>query len=210
MTENLPNILWTMLAMTLVISALVSRRVPMRGLILGLMVWAAILFGVYFVFLAFQPRLFAWQQSQRAGDVIIAPTPVAKPIVGQTRTVGGALSIPLSEDGHYWVDADVNGSKVHFLIDSGASITAVSQSTADALALPPDPMNASVMMGTANGTIKAQRSVIAAMDIGGIQASDLPVVVSSAFGTTNVLGMNFLGKLKSWRVENGTMVLEAE
>jgi aspartyl protease family protein len=36
----------------------------------------------------------------------------------------------------------------------------------------------------------------------------LPVVMSPAFGEVNVLGMNFLSQLKSWRVEDGDMLLE--
>ena len=85
----------------------------------------------------------------------------------------------------------------------------ISQQTASALALLPDPLGGMVMVQTANGPISAQRAILPAMEIGSIHAIDLPVIVSPAFGTVNVLGMNFLGKLKSWRVEDGTMILEA-
>ena len=43
--------------------------------------------------------------------------------------------------------------------------------------------------------------------IGPIRASDLPVVVSPAFGDVNVIGMNMLSRLKSWGVQDGEMVL---
>jgi aspartyl protease family protein len=49
---------------------------------------------------------------------------------------------------------------------------------------------------------------MAELRFGTIVARDLPVVVSPAFGTTDVLGMNFLSKLKSWRVEGRTLILE--
>ena len=46
-----------------------------------------------------------------------------------------------------------------------------------------------------------------ALTRGNVIARDLPVVVSPAFGDTDVLGMNFLSRLKSWRVEERTLVL---
>jgi aspartyl protease family protein len=45
------------------------------------------------------------------------------------------------------------------------------------------------------------------LKLGDIVARDLPVVVSPAFGDTDVLGMNFLSQLKSWRVEGRTLIL---
>jgi aspartyl protease family protein len=39
-------------------------------------------------------------------------------------------------------------------------------------------------------------------------AKDLPIVVAKEFGDSNVIGMNFLSKLRSWRVEGTEMVLE--
>ena len=62
-------------------------------------------------------------------------------------------------------------------------------------------------MTTANGRVEARRSNVATLAIGPIRASDLPVVVSPAFGDVNVIGMNMLSRLKSWGVQDGEMVL---
>jgi aspartyl protease family protein len=43
--------------------------------------------------------------------------------------------------------------------------------------------------------------------IGTITATDLGIVTASSFGDTDVIGMNFLSKLGSWRVENATLIL---
>jgi aspartyl protease family protein len=43
--------------------------------------------------------------------------------------------------------------------------------------------------------------------IGNIVARRLAVVVSPAFGNTEVIGMNFLSRLESWRVEGGSLIL---
>jgi aspartyl protease family protein len=62
-------------------------------------------------------------------------------------------------------------------------------------------------MMTANGKIDAKRSSISTLAIGPIRASDLPIVISPAFGEVNVIGMNLLSRLKSWGVQDGEMVL---
>ena len=126
----------------------------------------------------------------------------------QQRIVGSTLRINKSLDGHFWVDALVNGQNMRFLIDSGASITALSESAVMSASLNIDQSGFPMVLMTANGPIEARRSNIATLEIGPLRASDLPIVVSPAFGDVNVLGMNFLSQLKSWRVEGDEMILE--
>jgi aspartyl protease family protein len=65
-----------------------------------------------------------------------------------------------------------------------------------------------VMIRTANGTIAAQSTRADELRMGNIVARDLGVIVSPAFGDTHVLGMNFLSRLESWRVEGRTLILK--
>ena len=60
----------------------------------------------------------------------------------------------------------------------------------------------------ANGTVAARRGRIRKLAIGPLETDDLGVVVSPAFGELDVLGMNFLSRLHSWRVENNVLVLQ--
>lgn len=212
MTDQTAQILWLMLAIAFVGSGLIARRIPMMRLIRWSAVWVALLFGVYLLFRMIEPDIIAWQQGRRGGEISMTQDSGADGGAMQepdSLTASGAtVRIPMSDDGHYWVDAMVNGQSVRFLIDSGASITAISQQTASALALLPDPSGSMVAVQTANGPVSAERSILPDMEIGAIRARDLPIIVSPSFGTVNVLGMNFLNKLKSWRVESGEMVLE--
>src|SRR3546814_3619216 len=64
------------------------------------------------------------------------------------------------------------------------------------------------ILQTANGAIEVRRSNIAVLEIGPLKVTDLRIVVAPAFGDINVLGMNFLSQLKSWRVEGDWMILE--
>ena len=64
-----------------------------------------------------------------------------------------------------------------------------------------------MIIQTANGSIRAQTATLPELRIGNIVARDLPVVTSPAFGDMDVVGMNFLSRLKSWRVEGKTLIL---
>jgi aspartyl protease family protein len=207
--DQAASAIFLILVISMVASGLLARRLPAVRLLTWTIAWAVLIFGGYLLFRAIEPQITKWQQDRRSGDVMIAQDS-AGPQSSATETVGGTvLKVPMSNDGHYWVDAQINGQSVRFLIDSGASTTALGQQTASTLPLLPDPGSNMVMVQTANGPVSAQRAIVAEMDVGPIRAAQLPVIVSPAFGTVNVLGMNFLGKLKSWRVEDGVMILEA-
>ena len=121
--------------------------------------------------------------------------------------VGDEVRIPMSRDGHFWAEAEINGTKRRLLIDSGATVTAISPATAAAAGVAADATLVPILMQTANGTVRADAATVDRLSIGGIDARKLKVVISPGLGTTDVLGMNFLSDLQSWRVEGGTLIL---
>lgn len=127
--------------------------------------------------------------------------------LGGQEVVGKEVRIRMAADGHFWARASVNGVERRMLIDSGATLTALSADTAQAAGLEINAQLFPVVLQTANGAVTAKTSNVPELRLGDIVAHDLPVVVSPAFGKTNVLGMNFLSMLKSWHVENRTLVL---
>jgi aspartyl protease family protein len=190
------HILWYVLAMVLVGSALIARRVALRSAIGMVLAWIAI-FAVVLVIVSYRREV-----SGVAGRV--QSEVLGKPV---QRAEGQALHVAPGPDGHYWVDGTINGTPARFLIDSGATITALSEQTARAAGLNIDPGGMPVVMQTANGAVDARRSSIGTLAVGPVRVSDLPVVVSPAFGEINVIGMNMLSRLRRWGVENGEMVL---
>jgi aspartyl protease family protein len=124
------------------------------------------------------------------------------------RVAGDEVRVKMSPDGHFWVRATIDGVERRMLVDSGATITALSQTTAQAAGIEARKEMFPVLLRTANGTISAQTGRMGELRFGTIVARDLPVVVSPAFGNTDVLGMNFLSMLKSWRVEGRTLILQ--
>ncbi|MDB5703248.1 MAG: hypothetical protein JWN66_364 [Sphingomonas bacterium] len=120
---------------------------------------------------------------------------------------GKEMRVPMASDGHFWVTVRFGQVERRMLVDSGATVTALSSATADAAGLRPDNSPFPMIIQTANGSIRAQTATVPELRIGNIVARDLPVVTSPAFGDMDVVGMNFLSRLKSWRVEGRTLIL---
>ena len=120
---------------------------------------------------------------------------------------GREVRIKMASDGHFWADATVNGVRRRMLIDSGATVTALSERTAAAASIEADMGPVPVVLRTANGMAPARTGSVGELRLGNIVARDLKVVVSPAFGNMEVIGMNFLSKLASWRVEGRTLIL---
>jgi aspartyl protease family protein len=118
---------------------------------------------------------------------------------------GGALRIAKRDDGHFWVEGKVNGQGARFLVDSGATITTVSASLAQAAGLEAG-MRGSVV-STANGTVFMPRVTASLVEIGPIKRTDTSVNINPNDGV-NVLGMDFLSSLSSWGVQGDQLVLQ--
>jgi len=121
---------------------------------------------------------------------------------------GNTTRIPLSPDGHFWARAKVNDVPLRFLIDTGATLTTLSPADADKADVHPQPGRRRVELKTANGLAQGAMAQIDQLRVGNIAARHLDAVVAPGLGDTSVLGMNFLTRLKSWRVEGKVMVLE--
>jgi aspartyl protease family protein len=134
---------------------------------------------------------------------------LAMPQIGlpEQRVSGGETRIGMSNDGHFWLQAEVNGLPRRFLVDTGATLTALSESTAKAAQVPIQPLRQSLLMRTANGTVRAELARIEELRFGNVVARDLDAVIAPGLGETNVIGMNLLSRLASWRVEGRTLIL---
>ena len=181
--------------LVLVGSSLVARRMALADMARIIAGWLLI-FALLFVGYSYRDELReVWQR-------------VTGNLLGDRgQTVGETLRVAMAEDGHFWVRGQVNGVDARFLIDSGATTNALSSATARGAGLVLDD-GFPVVLNTANGSVRAQRTRIERLSVGPLGVKNMAAVVSPAFGETNLLGMNFLSSLKSWRVEGRTLVLE--
>ncbi len=117
---------------------------------------------------------------------------------------GGALEIRRSNDGHYHWPGRINGRQVDFLIDTGATGTAMSASLADELKLE---AFGTVRSNTAGGVVTG-RIVRADIELqGGVKVDRLQVVALPKLGENPLLGMDVLGKLQ-WQQRDGVLRIE--
>lgn len=116
----------------------------------------------------------------------------------------GALEIRRSDDGHYHWPGRINGRQVDFLIDTGATGTAIPASLAEALKLEPI---GTVRSNTAGGVVTGQ---IVRADVelqGGVKVERLQIVALPKLGDSPLLGMDVLGKLH-WQQRDGVLRIE--
>ena len=186
------NAVYLILMLVLVGSSLVATRLPLGTALKMALAWVAIFGGVFILF-AFRSDFSAFGQRLRAE---LTGTPIA---------AGEALRIPISDDGHFWVTAELNGQSVRLMVDSGASMTTVSGETARAAGVTP---GYRTPVSTANGTIDMARASADSFQLGPIRREGMTIFVNPS-DDTNVLGMNFLSSLRSWRVEGNDLVLVA-
>ncbi|PVE60072.1 TIGR02281 family clan AA aspartic protease [Arthrobacter sp. TPD3018] len=184
-----------LLLLILPISALIARRVPVLRVALSLVSWVVIA-GLLLVVITERERFDPYLQYV---------TRLLK--LDDQNVVGEETRIRMSADGHFWAKVTIDGVNRRMLVDSGATLTALSTETATAASLDVRDSLIPIVLNTANGRIQARSATVRDLKLGDIVARDLPVVVSPAFGDTDVLGMNFLSKLKSWRVEGNTLIL---
>ena len=118
----------------------------------------------------------------------------------------GVIEIRRGADGHYHWPGRVNGHKVDFLVDTGATGTAISAALAHQLKLAPI---GEVHSSTAGGVVKGQLVRADLQLDGGVRAHKLPVVALPALDEHPLLGMDVLGRLR-WQQRDGVLRIEIE
>src|SRR5919112_3116163 len=108
---------YLLMAIMLVAGGLMARREPVAKLLTITLAWVAI-FAAGFILFTFRDN-FGWVAQRLKAEAI--GTPVRE---------GRETRIPMAIDGHFWVNATLNGHDVKFLVDSGATMTTIDRDTA--------------------------------------------------------------------------------
>jgi aspartyl protease family protein len=125
------------------------------------------------------------------------------------RTGGRSLSIRRDAHGHFATEACINGQRIGFMVDTGASVVALNESSAARFGSRPSRGQYTATVTTANGKVKAARARIAMLDVGGLIVRDVDaMVLPDEALSENLLGLSFLSKLKRFEYSNGQMMLE--
>jgi clan AA aspartic protease (TIGR02281 family) len=120
------------------------------------------------------------------------------------------VHIPKDQN-HFTVYALINDHIIPMLVDTGATTTALTQTTARKIGIPVSTLDYSIKVHTANGTTLSALAVLDQISIDSIVEKKLPVLVEKdCTMNTDLLGMNFLDRLASWEVLNGHLILRGK
>ena len=167
---------WQHLAIYAVAAALLLmllQRIPYVGRIIRFAFSAGLLAFLIFVLLQqapYQPELSRFTQKLGLDD---------------QRVSGKELRVRMASDGHFWVVASINGVKTRMLIDSGATITALSEQTAHAAGIDTGTGLAPVVLRTANGL----RPPRPARSTSCASATSLPAICASSLHQVSAASM---------------------
>ena len=140
------------------------------------------------------------------------PRPVASTVAGDEDEDGtedgrGELEIEPGQHGQFWIEAEVNGEPVNFLVDTGASLVVLGSETAERLGFDLDSLEYSGMAQTANGTAPIARVILDEIVMGDLTIGAVEAAVVKKPMATSLLGMSFLARLGSYEVRDGRLVL---
>jgi aspartyl protease family protein len=169
----------------------------------NIMILAAILVGL--------GTLLAQMADRMTPATASATTPPRAAVESATVAQAGlrSLSIPRDARGHFATEGRIDGQRIAFMVDTGASVIALNESSAARFGLRPGRGDYRATVTTANGTVKAAPTRLAMVEVGGLIVRDVDaMVLPDGALSENLLGLSFLSKLKRFEYANGKMVLE--
>jgi len=185
--------LYLLMAIMLVLGALMSRREPLAKMLTMLLAWVAI-FGAGFILFTFRDNL-GWVSQRLKAEAFGSPV-----------IEGSTVRIPMAIDGHFWVEATINGVPAKFLVDSGATVTTIGSALAHDAKLDASATD-DQLVRTGNGIVKVASARAEQISIGTIARRNQRVYVA-ANDDLNVIGMSYLSTLSRWTVEGRWLILE--
>jgi aspartyl protease family protein len=127
---------------------------------------------------------------------------------GEVKAHGRTVEIKSGGNNHYFAAVDVNGRKIDVMIDTGASMVALTHEDARRLSLAPRASDFTMQVQTANGVSRFAPVMLDRVSLGGIEVRGVQAAVAEPGRlSTTLLGMSFLSRLQRVDMRAGVMVL---
>ncbi len=130
----------------------------------------------------------------------------AEPGTGAAAPSGRAV-LYRAPDSHYYADARIDGQPLRLMVDTGASVVALSRSDAAALGIDYDRLEHGGMAQTAGGTVPLRRVTLGSVTVDGVRVDNVEAAVLASDMGTSLLGQSFLSRLRSVNVSGDRMEL---
>jgi len=150
------------------------------------------------------PSDIAQARANRLGNI---SEPAQNNVNAMVITNGSSTSISKSTDGHFWVEAQVNSSSVRFLVDTGASVVALTPLDAQLSGIDLRKLKYTAPINTASGQVMAAPVRLSKISVGNVSVRNVRAVVIDKGLPHSLLGMSYLGELQTVEVSKGAMIL---
>jgi len=122
-------------------------------------------------------------------------------------TFANAAIIDREPDGHYWTRADVDGTAVKFMVDTGASTVAITFRDAQRIGLNPEELDFKWEIRTAGGIVYGAAVTLDRIRIGQVEVENVEGMVLREGLDQSLLGMTFLGELYSYEFRKSQLLI---
>ncbi|MGN6422553.1 MAG: TIGR02281 family clan AA aspartic protease [Asticcacaulis sp.] len=169
------------------------------AIVLGSAIFCAVLAGTGVLSLDPHPEIPA---SAASASVATAVTNLSATVSDSHIT-----AIPKAADGHFWANASVNAHAVRFLVDTGATVVALTPQDAQRLGFDPASLVYNRKVTTANGATDAAAVTLSSVSVGQSAVQDVQALVLKDGLTTSLLGMSYLGRLSRIEATPSSLIL---
>lgn len=119
----------------------------------------------------------------------------------------GQLEVPRMFDGHFYVTALVNGERIEFVIDTGATDVVLTQADAERVGIDPGALAFTGSATTANGVVRTARARVDTLALGNFTDSNVPVLVNEGQMEQSLLGMTYLRRFERIEIAGDKLIL---
>jgi len=119
----------------------------------------------------------------------------------------GSVSFRAGADGHFHVEARINGTRLRLLVDTGASQVVLSPADARRLGFNPADLDFRHVSETANGPVTGAPVTLREVAVGSVRLADVAASVNGAVMSESLLGMSFLSRLSGFEVSGDRLTL---
>lgn len=150
----------------------------------------------------------AWWLNHLDGPAVVqAAEPMAVQSTWPVDGRGAATQIVRAPDGHWWADAMVDGRAVRLMVDTGATVVALTPEDALRLGLTLSPADYAERITTAAGPARAARVTLSALSVGAVRVTQVDAVVVERGLPHSLLGMSWLGRLSGFEASADALTL---
>lgn len=114
---------------------------------------------------------------------------------------------PKAADGHFWADADIDGRPLRLMVDTGASLVALTAADAARLGVTPAPEAYVQRLRTASGETRAAPIRLARIAVGDVVIENVDALVVAEGLPHSLLGMSYLGRLSAFEARRDALIL---